>query len=204
MAQSVQISRILPRHVEIMNRLMLGQKEVEIARDLGMSQSRISIIVTSPLFQLELRRQLKKRQTRILAIEDRIIDASESGAELLKSIVNNEEITLPYRVDAGNKALTHLFGRILRQMPSIEPTEPTNPSDLSYEKRLEREVIFKETTYVPRNGSLSGSDNESGSEMPPLDTLIEEEDEALSDLLADDDDNMVDLPPEDKEDDKSG
>jgi hypothetical protein len=183
---------------------MLGQKEVEIARDLGMSQSRISIIVTSPLFQLELRRQLKKRQTRILAIEDRIIDASESGAELLKSIVNNEEITLPYRVDAGNKALTHLFGRILRQMPSIEPTEPTNPSDLSYEKRLEREVIFKETTYVPRNGSLSGSDNESGSEMPPLDTLIEEEDEALSDLLADDDDNMVDLPPEDKEDDKSG
>ena len=60
MAQSVQISKILPRHIEIMNRLLLGQKEVEIANDLGMSQSRISIIVTSPLFQLELKRQLRR------------------------------------------------------------------------------------------------------------------------------------------------
>lgn len=202
MAQSVQISKILPRHIEIMNRLLLGQKEVEIANDLGMSQSRVSIIVTSPLFQLELKRQLKKRQSRILAIEDTIIDASESGAKLLKDTIENQDIILPYRIDSGNKALTHLFGRILRQMPSLEAPESDNPADLPYEKRLEREIIMRETTYVPKNGGQAGSLNEPEGGMPTPELLEQEEEDALNDILGGDDDDVedvVDLPPDEAE-----
>ncbi len=171
-----------------------------------MSQSRISIIITSPLFQLELKRQLKKRQTRILAIEDTIIDASESGAKLLKDTVENQDIMLPFRVDAGNKALTHLFGRILRQMPSIEAPASTDPADLPYEKRLEREMTFKETTYVPKDGSGAGSLDEPDSGMPPSELLAEAEEDALNDITDDfdnddrNDGDVVNLPTEDDDD----
>jgi hypothetical protein len=203
----VQITKILPRHIEIMNRLILGQKEVAIANDLGMSQSRISIIINSPLFQLELRRQLKKRQVRILAIEDTIIDASESGAKLLKETVEDKDVFFPLRMDAGNKALTHLFGRILRQMPTAEQPESDNPDDLPYEKRLEREITIRETTYGPKNGGGAGSDNEPESEMPPLDLMAQEEEEALDDFLNETEDdngdgNIIECPPNvDEEDD---
>ena len=194
MAESSQISKVLPRHIEIMNRLLLGQKEVDIAQDLGMSQSRISIIVNSPLFKLEMKKQLMKRQARILSIEDNIIDAGETASQLLKDTVSNENIVLPYRIDAGNKALAHLFGRILRQMPSIEPPESENPEDLPYEKRLEREIILRETTFVPKNGGQSGSFSEPDS--PPPELIESEEEDALNDILNDEVDveDVIDIP----------
>jgi hypothetical protein len=184
MAQ-VQISKILPRHIEIMNRLLLGQKEVEIANDLGLSQSRLSVIVQSPLFQLELKKQIKKRQARVLAIEDTIIDASEAGAKLLKETAENDNIILPFRIDAGNKALTHLFGRIVRTMPSPEALASDNPDDMPYEKRLEREITIKETTYVPKNGG-----NVSQYETLP-DDLDSEEDEMFEDEVEDEKENVI-------------
>lgn len=42
------------RHREIMRRIALGERNKDIAEDLGMSQVSISIIVNSPLFKQEL------------------------------------------------------------------------------------------------------------------------------------------------------
>jgi hypothetical protein len=60
----------------------MGQRENEIAKDLGITPTRVYQIVNSPLFQLELKRQLRKRYSRISKIEETIIDASEVGAKL--------------------------------------------------------------------------------------------------------------------------
>ncbi|MEM2125698.1 MAG: hypothetical protein QXQ53_04805 [Candidatus Methanosuratincola sp.] len=183
---TVQITRLLPKHYEIMTRLLLGQKEVDIARDLGMSVSRVSIIVNSPLFQLELKRQLKKRQKRIHDIEEMVMDAAEAGAELMKKSLANPNVPLPIRVEIGNKALTHLFGRIIRQMPSVE-VESTDPNNLPYEKKLEREITLRETTYFPNPPHSSppppSPSTESSDTSPPLDSFYERESEGGVDAL---------------------
>lgn len=47
---------IRPRHRQIMYRLITGQTQAHIATDLEMNQSRLSVIVNSPLFKSELRK----------------------------------------------------------------------------------------------------------------------------------------------------
>ena len=49
-----QLQHLRPVHREIMRRLVCGEKSVRIADDLRMSQSRLSIILNSPLFMAEL------------------------------------------------------------------------------------------------------------------------------------------------------
>lgn len=51
----IQPLRIIgERHKEIMRRLIVGETQHRIAKDLGMSESRLSIICNSPLFKREL------------------------------------------------------------------------------------------------------------------------------------------------------
>jgi len=47
---------VRPYHREIARRLVLGQRQSDICVDLGISTGRLSIIVNSPLFKLELKR----------------------------------------------------------------------------------------------------------------------------------------------------
>jgi len=59
--QKYGLSYIRPYHREIARRLVLGETQREICEALGMSDSRMSIIVNSPLFKLELSRLEKER-----------------------------------------------------------------------------------------------------------------------------------------------
>ena len=91
-------------------------------------------------------------------------------------------------------------------MPSIEAPESENPADLPYEKRLKREIIMRETTYVPKNGGQAGSLNEPEGGMPPPELIAQEEEDALNDILGDDVDveDVVDLPPDEVDDGDNG
>lgn len=55
-AEALQLQLVRPRHREMMRRLICGETQRDIARDMGISEARLSIIVRSPAFQLELRR----------------------------------------------------------------------------------------------------------------------------------------------------
>jgi hypothetical protein len=50
------VAHIRPYHREIARRLVLGQKESEIRMYMGLSESRFSIIINSPLFKYEVAR----------------------------------------------------------------------------------------------------------------------------------------------------
>jgi hypothetical protein len=54
--KAFQLNYIRPYHREIARRLVLGQTQMDICRDLQMNPGRMSIIVNSPLFKVELRR----------------------------------------------------------------------------------------------------------------------------------------------------
>jgi hypothetical protein len=49
------LSALKERHHEIKRRLIAGDRQVDIAHALGMTQSRLSIVINSPAFQSELR-----------------------------------------------------------------------------------------------------------------------------------------------------
>jgi hypothetical protein len=51
---------ISPRHREIMRRIAMGERQVDIALDMRMSQVSLSFIVNSPLFQVELRKMMER------------------------------------------------------------------------------------------------------------------------------------------------
>jgi hypothetical protein len=54
--QKYQLSYIRPYHREIARRLVLGQKQSEIAKDMNIDEGRLSIIVNSPSMQAEVAR----------------------------------------------------------------------------------------------------------------------------------------------------
>lgn len=52
-----------PIHKEIARMLVTGHRQRDIAMDFGINQSRLSLIVNSPIFQDEVRRLEKERDT---------------------------------------------------------------------------------------------------------------------------------------------
>ena len=50
------LQHIRPRHRQIMYRLVAGEKQVDIALDLKITTTRLSIICNSPLFKKEYRK----------------------------------------------------------------------------------------------------------------------------------------------------
>ena len=91
---------IRPRHRQIMYRLITGQTQARIATDLEMDQSRLSVIVNSPLFKSELRKmedqvfeslkesrgdisaKVKELQPAALGIIQGIMESKKAGARL--------------------------------------------------------------------------------------------------------------------------
>lgn len=187
------IKHILPRHVEIMRRLVLGEKQRDIARSLEMTESRLSIIVNSPLFQLELRKMQRRQEDRVAAIHEKIIVGAEKAVDLHNQIIDGAVtmtdpedghelkvyVPLAARQTSGT-AIANLFLRLHRG-GALDPAEEDGQE--GYESRLEREVTFKETETVRRRGGKtalpSAVDDTLNATHPTLSDLDDADDEAL-------------------------
>jgi hypothetical protein len=63
--QQRQLRRLSPRHLEIIERLLVGQDHKQIARELGLGEQWLSVVVNSPLFVKELAKRLSERSKEI-------------------------------------------------------------------------------------------------------------------------------------------
>jgi hypothetical protein len=63
--QQRQIRRLSARHLEIIERLLVGQDHKRIAQELGLGEQWLSVIVNSPLFIKELAKRLSERSREI-------------------------------------------------------------------------------------------------------------------------------------------
>lgn len=68
------------RHREIMRRIALGERQCDIAADIGMSQVSLSIVVNSPLFKQELAKWLDK-------MDEQVYDAMKELREVQRDAV---------------------------------------------------------------------------------------------------------------------
>ena len=89
------LQKIRPRHREIMRRLVCGQTQREISRDLCLNEGRLSIIVNSPLFQTELRKMEREVRERVVDsigdVSARIAELQTPALDVLEHIVVNPE-----------------------------------------------------------------------------------------------------------------
>ena len=86
---------IRPRHREIMRRLVCGQKQREIALDMELNEGRLSIIINSPLFKIELaklERAVNKRAIEHVGdVTARIASLQGPAVSVLEKILINKD-----------------------------------------------------------------------------------------------------------------
>ena len=186
MATQQSLQKLAPRHVEMMNRLLIGQKGSQIAQEMGVTQARLSLIIHSPLFQLELRRRQAQNAERLVEIREEFLEAAQLGVRHHKDVL--KEATNPLNAATKMRAATTMT--ILAT--KLIQTPPTNgggeiDEGQSYEERL-RKVTYEETVRKVQGnqpspevveGEVVDVDKLLSESYPPEDVLQDDEDDAL-------------------------
>jgi hypothetical protein len=148
---ALRIRKVTPRTIQIMDRVMMGETAGQIAKAMGLTSGRVSIITNSPLFKIELRKKLLKNSQKITELRDTLLDGAIDGLKLHKEVLRDETPGVRYPMESRLRSGSVLAGLGLKMLEkTLQVAQPQNGSGekLTYEERL-KEVIFRETTRVP-------------------------------------------------------
>ncbi len=107
-----QVAKIWEQHEEIIRRLTLGQKNVEIADAMGLSSAQISNIRNSPIIQERLAIMKGARDAYTLDIARDIREFAPTALEILKSLCQGQsQDQLPVSPALKAKIATDLLDR---------------------------------------------------------------------------------------------
>jgi len=91
-----QLLRVESKHREIMRRLIAGESNKKIATDLGMSETRLSIVRNSPLFLKEYKNLEAEVKSRFLdsaaKIQEKINNLQEPAIDMLGKILTEKSV----------------------------------------------------------------------------------------------------------------
>jgi hypothetical protein len=88
---SQPITYLWERQREIARRLVVGDRQVDIASDLGMTQSRMSVICNSPIFKKYLSTLTVRREEKAIDISEKIKKGAELGVDVLYDALTDEK-----------------------------------------------------------------------------------------------------------------
>ena len=158
--------KITPRLIEIMNRMVLGEAPKKIREEFGLSTSRFSVIINSPLFKLELKKKLLRREELMLDIQGNILEGAKLGTKLYRDILDSPD---GYTTETKLKAANAAAGFAVKLMDGGGNGGGENGGNgsegegKSYEERL-REVTLKETirtvTHTPEVDTSPPNEND--------------------------------------------
>ena len=169
------IRKILPPHREIMRRLCLGARQREIARDMGINEGRLSIIINSPLFQLELKRMQRQRDSQVFEFQNRVYEGALRGAEFHNQVISGfvretmvedgkaVEVLVPVPVQVRQASASAMVGTLAR---IIKPVAKNEESGEGYESQLRRVRMTEE--IITKGGTPASGAIQSGSTKDPL------------------------------------
>ena len=83
----IKINGMKERHHEIKRRLVAGDRYVDIARDMGMTQSWLSIVVSSPVFQMELQKLRAEADREAADVSKRLTNLAPDAMTVLERAV---------------------------------------------------------------------------------------------------------------------
>lgn len=87
------ITEMSARHHEIARRLLLGQSNVDIARDLGITPTSVSIVRNSPVVIEQLSFLSAKRDVKAMRISEQIAESLPMCVKYLKETIEDAEIS---------------------------------------------------------------------------------------------------------------
>ena len=133
---SYEIKKLLPRHYKIMDLLLLGKKQKEIARILDLSEQAVSSIVNSPVFKLEI-------PNREFEVKNTSIDGEDTPAELLRRATIDSARRLCMLLDSEDeRVVLHTAKDILDRggYPKVTKTTNVNDSTVVIDDRTARRI----------------------------------------------------------------
>ena len=183
---NLRITQLRPKYQEIMLRLLGGQKQGDIAREMGMTQGRVSIIVNSPLFKLELKKRMMRREARLLEIEDGILEATQLGINLHREVLEDKKKVFPTEMKL--KSATTMIGFGIKLFPNqVKDGDLNEEEGEGYEERLRKITVTERVRKMNPKTEAEGEEEDGReidnllSENYPDDSLItptsEEEDD---------------------------
>jgi len=92
------LTHMWERHHEIKRRLVLGERQCDIARDMGMTDVRMSVIANSPLMRGSVEELRARADDKVVEIQERLMLLRKDAVEAMAEIVQK-------RVEPGNAAL---------------------------------------------------------------------------------------------------
>lgn len=139
------ITHLWERQKEIARRLAVGQRQCDIARDLGMTPGRMSIICNSPAFKKYLGSLTSIREERAIDINATIKAGATKGAELLVNILTDEKAHISLKAKVAMDLLDREgHGKISKVQSEV--THHLTGDRIAELKRL-REERLKEITF---------------------------------------------------------
>ncbi len=99
--RSFQASHMTDRYREIARRLSIGQKNVDIARDMNVTKEMVSYVKNSPRVQEHVDALQLASDEEVVNVTSRIKELCPAAVEVLKFGINDEETPLGMRIKAS-------------------------------------------------------------------------------------------------------
>jgi len=109
--RTFEVSEMWDVHHEIVRRLLIGQKVVNIARDLGVSEAMVSYTRNSPIVREKLEIMKGARDAETLDLAKRIRENAPQSLKLLEDIISGEVDGVPIGVGLRAKEANTMLAR---------------------------------------------------------------------------------------------
>lgn len=118
------LTHLWERHKEIIRRLIAGERQKDIADDLGLSYSRMSIICNSPAFKSQLNRMSLDANAQAINVQDRITDLSEDAISILEDVLqdNNSGLGIKDQVKVAQDVLDRAGHSAVKKVHTMNET----------------------------------------------------------------------------------
>lgn len=116
------LTHLWERHKEIIRRLVAGERQVDIAKDLQMTQSRMSIICNSPAFKSQLARMSEGADSSALSVQDRITNLSVDAISVLEDALQEDILPIKEKAKVAQDMLDRAGHSAVKKVHTIQET----------------------------------------------------------------------------------
>lgn len=143
------IQNMWEHHKEIARRLLLGERQMDIARDMKLSQNWISIVCSSPAFIKYLDGLRARTEVGISDVRKEITAGAVEGIKVLRSLLtsSNEQIQLKAATDLLDR---DGFGAVKRVEQQVSGTVHLTADRLE-ELKARRNQMLQESKVIQIN-----------------------------------------------------
>jgi len=96
-----QLRMIQPQHREMLRRLSVGEKAINIAKDMGFSPVSVSIAKNSECAKEVMKQMEEKRDEHVLAAKNRMAELSDKAVDILSEVLHNDDVGINTRINAA-------------------------------------------------------------------------------------------------------